>query len=482
MKRMGIIMRLLVAAVILIGASTVTLGFVGIRITGRFMHERFQDRIAFLSRYLALNSEVGVLINDQAGLKSLALNLLGEKDVARVLILDNQNHPLVDLSKDAMPPLSVVETPVVFKKASDENILFNDRRQFRRTPFDSEPVKTEDHIGKVRIFYSTHGIEQLIGNIADQFMWTSLGLAGLAALCFYILSRSIGSELKQLSVTAMQVGRGDFELRAKPGKLPETRALADSFNAMLDSLNESQHNLEHVTREMMKQKSLAEMGKFSLMVAHEVKNPLAIIKSSLDVLKAELNLGPDHIMVGYIEEEIVRLNQLIEDFLKFAKPAKPTFREVDLNQLMLDLTERFQMIHSEDALSISLNLPEHSTSALADRDLLIGAFANIIKNAIEAAGPEGCVEITLAVDIDLWKVRIADNGPGIDIQTKHHIFEPFYTTRTKGTGLGLSFAVQAAKAHGGFIMAENRERGGAQFSIELPLHPVRSTIGGQISN
>ncbi len=469
MKRMGIIMRLLVAAVVLIGASTVTLGFVGIRITSRFMHERFQDRIAFLARYLALNSEVGVLINDQAGLKSLALNLLGEKDVARVLIFDNQNNPLVDLSRPTLPPLSMVETPVVFKKASDENILFSDGRRYQRSPFQSSPAITEDNIGKVQILYSTHGIEQLVNTIARKFMWASMGMAAVAALFFFLMSRSIGSELKQLSVTALQIGRGDFDLRAKLGKLPETRALATSFNAMLDSLKESQDNLGRVTREMMKQKTLAEMGKFSLMVAHEVKNPLAIIKSSLDVMKTELNLSSDHTMVGYIEDEIFRLNQLIEAFLKFAKPTKPTFREVDLNQLMIDVVDRFKLLHDENNPNIVISLPTQPVNALADRDLLIRAFDNIIKNAVEATGPNGRIDITASADTDQWRVQIADDGAGIDPAHKQRIFEPFFTTRAKGTGLGLAFAAQVLKSHGGFVMAENRDPGGAVFTVELPV-------------
>lgn len=471
MKRWGIHLRLLLTASILIAAATFTLGAVGIHMTRQFMHQRFEERIAFLAKYLALNSEVGVLINDRVGLKSLALNLLGEKDVARVHILDNHNNSLVDLSRTVPHPHAMVETPVLFKKTKDENILFESGGYPTKSPFEQSPPALENHIGKVRIHFSTHGIDLLLNNIAQRFIWASVSLVVMALFVFYIVSRSIGAELKQLSDTAQQIGRGDVELRARPGKLPETRTLALSFNAMLDSLKTSQENLAKVNRAMMKQKALAEMGKFSLMVAHEVKNPLAIIKSSLDMLKSDLKLTSDETMVAYIEDEIKRLNQLIEGFLQFAKPAKPTLREVDLNRMLDDTVERFRMVNETVSIDVQLMPADPPVLSLADRDLMIRAFGNIIKNAIESAGNDARITVRSKVDegLDVWRVTIADNGPGIDPQTKSQIFEPFFTTRSKGSGLGLPFSAQVFKSHGGYIMADNQNPSGAVFTVEIPL-------------
>ncbi|PIE67740.1 MAG: two-component sensor histidine kinase [Deltaproteobacteria bacterium] len=471
MKRLGIHLRLLLTASLLIAAATFTLGGVGIHMTRQFMHQRFEERIAFLAKYLALNSEVGVLINDRAGLRSLALNLLGEKDVARVHILDNHNNSLVDLSRKVPRPHAMVETPVIFKKTKDENILFESGGYSSNSPFEQSPPALENHIGKVRIHFSTHGIDLLLNSITRRFMWASIALVVMAAFTFYLVSRSIGAELKQLSHTAQQIGRGDVELRARPGKLPETRTLALSFNAMLDSLNTSQENLAKVNRAMMKQKALAEMGKFSLMVAHEVKNPLAIIKSSLDMLKADLNLTSDETMVAYIEDEIRRLNQLIESFLQFAKPAKPTLREVDLNRMLGDTVERFQIMNENVSISMHLLPADRQVHSLVDRDLMIQAFGNIIKNAIESAGDDACITIRSEVDegLAVWRVTIGDNGPGIDPAVKSQIFEPFFTTRSKGSGLGLPFSAQVCKSHGGYIMADNTPPSGAVFTVEIPL-------------
>jgi len=479
LKPLGIHTRMIVVAFLVIASTTLILGIVGIRISGRFMQERVKDHISFLSRYLALNSEVGVLINDRTGLNSLAHNLLGERDVARVLILDNQDNALVDLSRPSEAPLSVVETAVVFKRARDENIIFDDRLDIFNNPFMKKPLVVEEVIGKVRIYFSTHGIDQLIVLISRKFLWLSMALAGVAVLLFFFISRSIGVELNTLTVAAQQIGRGDFSLRVSPGKLPETRALALAFNAMLDYLDQSQKALERANREMVKQKVLADMGRFSMMIAHEVKNPLAIIKSSLDILKTDLNLNSDQTMVAYIEDEIVRLNKLIEAFLRFARPAKPVCREVDLSQMLTDVVERFEMIHHDRPITINLDPGNGPVVACVDRDLMVRAIGNVIKNACEAAGTDGTVTVTVSRDSasDCWRVAIADTGEGIDPAHLQAIFEPFFTTRSSGTGLGLPFAAQVVKAHGGFIIAENSPSGGAIFTIEIPVGPEEAIRG-----
>ncbi|MBE9529801.1 MAG: HAMP domain-containing protein, partial [Proteobacteria bacterium] len=331
MRTPGIHPRLFMAAFLLICTTTLILDVLGVRITREFLHKRFNDRITFLARYLALNSEVGVLIGDRQGLNALALNLLGEEDVARVVILDDQGNQLVDQKREVPGPLSIVKTPVTLKKNRGENILFQDIQ----TPFGEYKRQGEDFIGEVHVSFTTYEIELLIKKITFKFIWFSMGLAVLAGVVFYFISRPIVEEVKQLAVTARQVGRGDMKVRVRPGKIPETRSLALDFNSMLDSLVQSRNAFDRVTREMIKQKSLAEVGKFSLMVAHEVKNPLSIIKSALDILKKDYHLSSKNNMVSYMEDEIRRLNQLIEDFLLFARPIKPTFRSVDLNAMLL---------------------------------------------------------------------------------------------------------------------------------------------------
>lgn len=458
-------MRILIAAFVMIGGVTISLEMVGVRITRQFMYTRFQDRIAFLAKYLALNSEVGVLIGDRDGLSVFARNLLSEKDVVGVTILDNQNNELVNLSREMAGPFLVMEEPVLFKRSLPGNLLFEMSAQNALL----EKTKQIEEIGKVKITCSTAGIDKLMVEIARKFFWASVIASIMAGLVFFFISRSIVVELMGVVHIARAVGNGNLSMRAKPGRLPETTELALAFNSMLDSIEKHRMNLEAINREMNRQKSLAEMGQFSLMIAHEVKNPLGIIKSSLDVLKKELNIDRDNLMVDYIEDEIRRLNALIEDFLLFARPAKPAFRRVDLNGLVRDIVDRFWLQCGDSPVAILPNIPDGPFELMADPDLITRGLNNIIRNALDASGVEGEIQVSVDRNESRWAVEINDQGTGIPVSEIDKVFDPFFTTKSGGTGLGLAFSVQVAKAHGGTITVANGEKGGAVFTFSLPL-------------
>jgi signal transduction histidine kinase len=462
MKKPGIHFRILFAAFILISATTFTLGSMGVTITRKFMLSRFEERISFLARYLALNTELGILIGDRVMLKTLAENLLSAEDVTGVTILDSSGEKLANISKQITSPLNIVEVPVLLKESHDESVAFS-------IDTGSE-AQGKELIGKVLITYSTRSIDNLLKRMKVYFIWLSAGLAALAGLIFYFISRSLVAPVTELAQEARRVASGDIDLRARPGSLPETTELALAFNAMLDSLERGREELAGAREEMARKNSLAEMGKFSLMIAHEVKNPLAIIKSSLDLLKEDREGSTGSAMIGYIEDEIKRLNTLIEEFLSFARPARPSFRFFDGNALLRDIVSRFELQMTGTPLEIRGAIPTSSCQVYADPDLLTRAIGNIIKNACEANGDNGAVSIIGSCRDNTWIVEIEDEGEGIPHENIQEIFEPFFTTRSKGTGLGLTFASHVIKAHGGTIKAENRKKGGALFRVELAMH------------
>ncbi|GBC60198.1 two-component sensor histidine kinase [Desulfonema ishimotonii] len=457
MRRLGIHVRLLLAALALISATTSALGYMGINIAHQFVQSRFEKRIQFLARYLALNSELGILIGQKGMLTGLAENLLAEKDVVKVVILGEADEVLADVSKENSGQTSVVERPVRLKRA-------------RGFPWHTTAKPENQVIGKVRIYYSTEDINRLLSIMKERFLWLSMGLAALCMLMFYFISRSLVAPVSRLADATRQVADGDLSLRVEPGSLPETRELALAFNAMLDSLARSRRALEAAHLKMLRQETLAQMGKFSMMIAHEVKNPLGIIKSSLDILKADIPAPEENTMVLYIEDEIRRLNRLIEDFLSFARPAVPSFRNTDMNAMLRDHVERFELQLNGLPVEIMSHIPQSPCYAEADPDLLMRVVGNVLKNAVEANGQRGTVKLKAACRNGTWAVEIADQGPGIETAHIEKVFEPFFTTRAKGTGLGLAFVYQVISAHAGRIRAENLPEGGARFSIELPVN------------
>lgn len=460
MKKFGIHVRLLFAVFTLIMVTTFSLGYMGVNVSRKFVQTRFKERISFLVRYLAINAELGILIDDKPMLKRLVKNLLSERDVVKVAILDGHDKKLTAMSKEISGPYFVMEAPVFLKESQEETKAFE---------WDADSEDGKKLIGKVRITYSTMDIDQLLITMRNRFIWLSAGMACLAGFIFYFLSRSLVAPVTQLAQAARQVARGNIDLRVESGTLPETKELAVAFNAMLDSMAKSRKAIEQANKEVVRQNTLAEMGKFSLMVAHEIKNPLSIIKSSLDVLKKDSSISSNNTMIFYMEDEIRRLNHLIEDFLSFARPARPSFQNVDMNALLEEIVMRFELQKTGSPVEIKSNIPSEPCYANVDPVLIDRAIANILKNAAESNGDKGIVKITALCRNNTLVVDIEDQGEGIDPENIHKIFEPFFTTRSKGTGLGLAYASQVIRSNGGTISAKNMEQGGALFRVELPM-------------
>ncbi|WDN90721.1 hypothetical protein BuS5_03692 [Desulfosarcina sp. BuS5] len=466
MKQPGIHFRILVTAFILISSVSFILGITGINITREYITRRFTDNIFFMARHLATNAEAGIMVGDRAWLKRLAANLLTEKnDIVKISIADSSGNLLVDITKNYKGPDAFVELPVIPRKPVDANSLFSS------SALNVLSGKlAEQPVGKISIRFTTRNIDNLLQRITQRFFWLSLALASCACVIFFFISRSIVSEVSMLSDTAKKVARGNFDLRAEPGRLPETGRLATAFNAMLDTIEKSRKALKATNKKIIRQSSMAEMGKFSMMIAHEVKNPLAIIKGSIDVLKKKHDPATNSLMIEYIEDEVMRLNRLIEHFLVFARPARPVFREVDVNGLLVDIVSRFKIQDNNAEFFIKENIPQTECKIMADPDLLSRALGNIIRNAIDAGkNKDGPVNISARTIHDFWIAEVADHGDGIPEEEINRIFEPFFTTKAKGSGLGLAFASQAIKAHGGIIAVKNIPEGGALFSVELKI-------------
>ena len=472
MKPFGIHIRLLISAILLIVATTLTLGTIGVKTVHQFVRSRFEERVQFLAKYLALNAELGILIGERTTLRRLSENLLTEKDVVRVMIFDDAGETLANVSK---PPhnkgYASVTVPVELQSTNYDTLAF---------PGDGPAEPRTRTIGSVRILYTTEGIDHLLTVMKKRLLWLAVGLSFMAVVVFYFISRSLVSPVTKIAAAARKYAQGDLEARPVPGSLPETRELTLAFNSMLDSIEWSTKALEDAYQEMIQQNTLAELGKFSMMIAHEFKNPLSIIKGSLNNFKKRLpaELEKD-LMVQYMDEEMTRLNRMIEDFLAFSKPLTPVFRSIDLNETLASCVEKFSFTAEAAQVDIRARVGGKVCTANADRDILGRVFGNLLKNAVESSGKQSRVLVSAEVVAGMWEMRVCDEGSGIPGEYMEKIFEPFFTTRAKGSGLGLAFARQVVKAHNGEIYAQNNENGGACFTVRLPLSAEAAAgIGG----
>ncbi|HIJ89323.1 MAG: ATP-binding protein [Desulfobulbaceae bacterium] len=457
--------RLTAIAFFFIIATAVTMGVAGFRLTVNFENERFRDHFSLLASYLASNAELGVLLENKKILEGLTENMLAVTDVQAVKILGKNGEVILQRAHADLPPdLDSVSAPVVTQAM-----------EMKDSPFFAQG-EAEEVVGQVVISYSHAGLAQLKRLLAFRFVVVSLLLALVPVVLYWMLSRAISAPLLGLLAVASQVSRGRMDVRARPGSLHETNTLAGAINEMLDALEVQRHKLDEAHAAMARQQVLAEVGKFSMIVAHEIKNPLAIIKGSLEVLKKEGPLQPEmkERMMGFLDGEIERINKLIEDFLLFARPQTPALRPVVIDDLIGELEQRLHFMPGNIQVKRDVPAGEGGRELRCDSGLLERALLNIVRNGLEVSKDEDVLQVRVACTDRRLVFTVEDNGPGVPAEDLPRIFEPFYSTKAKGTGLGLAIAKDVVRAHGGTIAVVNRKDGGACFTVSLPVGEGRS--------
>lgn len=214
--------------------------------------------------------------------------------------------------------------------------------------------------------------------------------------------------------------------------------------------------------------ALASLGTLSAQLAHEIRNPLAAMRGSAQMLAEDIASGGAAArLVGIILRESDRLSRLVEDFLRFARPPTPLLQRVELARLVHETVEMMQA----DPLSAGVMTRAYlePLEAQVDPDQIRQVVLNLLRNALQAAGPSGEVRVGLTRAGEQTHLSIWDSAGSIPSQDLKRIFEPFVTTRTGGTGLGLSTAHAIIQAHGGTIEVTSNTRSGTRFTVRLPL-------------
>ena len=224
-------------------------------------------------------------------------------------------------------------------------------------------------------------------------------------------------------------------------------------------LEEKLHQAEH----------LSAIGEMTAGISHEIRNPLGIIKSSAQLLKKKMaKLDATSSIPDIIVEESARLDNIITDFLDFAKPKIPDLHPCRIEEIIeknIDyLSPQIQDHNFKIIKEISEGLPE----IMADSAMLHQAFLNIFINAFQSLKNNGCLTIRIKYDSSYIVINFIDNGEGIPEQVLKKIWTPFFTTKETGTGLGLGIVKNMIEAHNGTIAITNTEKKGANVEIRLP--------------
>jgi two-component system, NtrC family, sensor histidine kinase HydH len=245
------------------------------------------------------------------------------------------------------------------------------------------------------------------------------------------------------------------------------RIVTRTFDTLADSIARFQ-------RDAALRERLSVLGRLSTVIAHEVRNPLLVIKGALHTLRGE-GWRPEDVREAAREigREVARLDRIVEDVLDFAKPLRLELAPVDVTALVWDaagaILEGWEGPHVRLALEADLG------RIVTDAERLRGVLVNLLENARDAvraagraAGVDG-IEVggrrVASCRLLLW---VADRGVGVAAADLDHVFEPYFTTKRTGTGLGLAIARKVVEALGGTIRIESRQGEGTRVEIDLP--------------
>ena len=268
----------------------------------------------------------------------------------------------------------------------------------------------------------------------------------------------------------------EFELQVRRGG--ESRLLRLSLSPLQDGEGQDlgqilsfqdQTHLRVLEKKLRQSEKMAAIGQLAAGIAHEIRNPLAGISGSVQLLQAgPVDKEQNSKLMSIIGREIDRLNHLITEFLDFAKPEAPMEDKIEVGSLLKDTAQFLkQDSHLED-LHMEFDL-EPGVQVLGNRDKLRQVFLNIILNALQAMDsmthPRLCLKVKKQGNQVF--ISIKDWGMGMTEEIKERIFEPFHTTKQKGTGLGLAITHSIIQAHGGEVVVETGKGQGTEFRLQL---------------
>jgi two-component system OmpR family sensor kinase len=339
------------------------------------------------------------------------------------------------------------------------------------------PVLRDDRrVATIGVGESAEGVARAQSGVARTFLFAGTATLLAALVLGFAFATRLSRPLRRMAATAAEVRAGDLSKRiGSRGRHDEVRVLADSFDRMLDRLEDA----------------FARQRGFVADASHELRTPLTVIRGQLEVLARQRQVTTED--VRHVDEvvrtEVLRMERLVDDLLLLARADEGELLRPTTLDLRLFVTELFDALTLTAERRFELgDVPDGTLRA--DEDRLAQVVRNLARNAVEHTGPDGLVRLTVAArPRGRVEIAIEDDGPGIPPAQRDRVFDRFHrldssrTRRKGGAGLGLAIARAIVEAHGGRIAAGVSPEDGARVAFELPgFRPAGRSAGRRASS
>lgn len=250
----------------------------------------------------------------------------------------------------------------------------------------------------------------------------------------------------------------------------ELQKTAAGLEESYRKLQRQSEQIISIEEQLRRSEKLSTLGEMAAVLAHEIRNPLGSIRGTAEILKDDYQPGdPKHEFIEIQIKETERLNRVVEEFLRMARPQqKAEMARTPLREELETIVTLTAADARERGVVLKLVQTDKDLEVWGDGEKLRQAFLNIVINALQSTPAGGDVTIEVSRTGSMCEIRCCDTGPGMDGETLARIFDPFFTTKPDGTGLGLPITKKIIERHGGTIEAESRTGKGTTMVVRLP--------------
>ena len=415
------------------------------------------------------------------------------------------------------------EVEILFEKieghlASINKILKNvHEKLLSEQPVEGDELKEMENFGyniqnlmEAINFVHFNSIRELVSDSNSKmyyilFLFLTSSLVGIMAsgVAYIVLARNTITPIIDLATATEKVASGDLAVKVKTDSHTEIGTLYKTFNVMTEKLQEhkkeqddfsfelermveertvelrsSEESLRKTQADLLRMEKIATMGHIATAVNHEIKTPLNVLYMNLQLLNKKIkkcDISEEKLKNGMlditslIDNEVSRINEIIEEFVKYARFPAPDFKLNDLNQIVADIAEMTSQSAKSANVSIEIDQDETLEPVMLDEKKIVQALLNLCMNGIHAMPDGGTLHLGCQREDDNALLTIADTGKGISPADLERIFEPFFTKKEKGMGLGLAIVQRIVEDHGGSISCRSELEKETVFEIRIPL-------------
>jgi signal transduction histidine kinase len=431
-------------------------------------------------------------------IRAASLTYLFDRSPERIATLQNKQNEFIILLESARASANTDEENILTQQIS---ALFSNYQQTLRNALElhrmgriSQPNALIVHASqdlintieeKTDSFIATNESAQAAYErsiqLNDDIIRTAmyaLGSSGiiLGLILGWLIARIILNPIYKLVLKVRDAAGSEVveHIKMSPGK--ELEELDLHINRLIGRINQAHEDLQK-NRELLERSSkLAAIGKIAPALAHEIRNPLTAIKMLIYAMMQEPDISKDKLHdLEIITHEIDRVEGFLQNFLKYARPAKPQMQMVSIVPVIKEILQLMQPRFRQSNIRLTESHEQENLRIKADPDMIKQIVMNLVLNAIESMGQEGELRFTTLVNTDdpenqLFQICISDTGSGIPDDIRDSLFDPFVKGKDQGVGLGLSISQRIAELHHGWISAANNSGKGATFTIHLPMN------------